>query len=298
MATLTTQELFSNSMLAVMSELKGGELKKFCEVKTQSGGESVTFNRLAKSTAVDGVTSMFGANAADGGNMIAYKATIGVISAQDKVSSIDMAKTTIDIKNGYVKSLGNAVNRGEDSKVIAKLAALTAKLAPAETIDPAVIKTECFGATITGYSAKADAVKIIAAIRKAHAYSKLTPDNHRGLALIISAADWAELSTCDYVINADYSAVFGGGTNGMPTTFYGAEVIVVDHDANIGGAKKISYLVPSNTVAFAEWEGSLRGDAEFFATDGLNWHLQASKSVGAVVTEAHVITRFTTDTVA
>ena len=236
---------------------------------------------------------MFDSGFADnGGNMLEIKATIAGISAQMKISELDMNKTGIDIKNGYVKSLGNAVLRREDSKVIAALAALSPKVTP--TKPTTAVGTECKGIQVADYSTDANAKKIIAEIRKAHAYAKLTPDNHRGLAFIISAEEWAQLSTCNYVLDMDYASVFGGGSNGEPSTFFGAEIIIVDHDTNIGGATKVSYLVPSNSVCFAEFEGSMSGTAEFFATDGRKWHLQAYKSVGVAVAESHVITKIST----
>lgn len=283
-------QLFSSALLAYMSELKGGKLKKFCEVQTAQGGESVTFNRMKKSTAVDGVASMYTADGGNAGDMVAIKVPIAYISAQDKIKEEDMNKTTIDIKNAYVKSLGNAVQNKEDGKVIEKLAALTAKATPAET--------ECKGAQITNYATESEVKKVIAQIRRTLALAKETPDNHRGVALVISSEDWADLSTSDYVLNNDYNAVFGGGVNGEPTTFYGAEVCIIDNDANVGGTNKVVYLVPSNAICFAEWEGSMRADAEFHATDGLRWHVQAVKSVGAGVAEPNAIVKFTTESVA
>ncbi|MGL5056833.1 MAG: phage capsid protein [Fusobacteriaceae bacterium] len=297
---LTKQELFSAAMLTYMSELNGGFLKKFAETMVQSNGESCTFNRLGESTAADGVTSLFGSGAGTGtnGDMVAIKATIAPISSSMKITEMDMNKTAIDIKSAYVKSLGNAINRKEDSKILAACKALSAKKAPTKPTNAAA-GTECRGVQAATYTADADVKKIIGAIRRAHAFSKLTPDNHKGLALAISPDNWADLSTSEYVLNNDYSAVFGGGTNGEPTTFYGAEVIIVEDTTNVGDATdNTSYLIPSNSICYAAWESSTRGDAIFYPTDSMRWHLQAYKSIGVAIAEPHVITKIVKTVVA
>lgn len=288
MANLTKEQLFSGAMMAYMSELKGGFLKKFCETKTATGGESVTFTRIKSSTANKGeVASMFEAGFnGTGGDMKPIKATITEVYAQDKIKESDMNKTSIDIKNAYVKSLGNAVMRKEDAEVIQTIVDANPVAGGTETAPNKV--------DIAGYTTDADVKKVIAQIRRALALAKHTPDNHRGVALVMSAMDWADLSTSDYVLNNDYSAVFGGGTNGEPTTFYGAEVIISEGDANVGGANHKAYIIPSNTVCFAEWEGSMRGDAVFVPTDGLRYHLQAVKSVGVALAEPAMITQLAT----
>lgn len=277
MATLTKQELFSGAMLSYMTELKGGKLKKFCETMTQEGGETITFNRLKKATAKDGVVTMFGAGAnADGGDMEAFKATIAPISAQMKITEMDMNKTKIDIKNGYVKSLGNAVSRKEDSSVISAVVAAVPKA------------THTIAA---GYKTEADIRVLISAIRQAQALAAETPDGHNGVALVMSPTNWADLSSSDFLINGDYLNAFGSSPDGSVKTFYGAEVCLID-DANIGDATNhTSLVIPSNTVCFGEWEGSQRGDAIFYPTDGMKWHLQAYKSIGTVVAEAASIFR-------
>lgn len=284
-------QLFVTAVLAYMSEITESPLKKFCEKQTAEGGESVTFNRIKPSQAQDGVATMYGTDPDDAGDMQPIKVTIDEISAQSKVKHSDMMKTKIDIKNTHVRSLGNATKLKEQGKIIAKIDALTASLKPTP------YSTQCKGVQITGYDSNADVKKVIAQIRKAKALAKMTPDNHQGVALVISSDDWATLSTSDYVLNQDYGAVFGGGTNGEPTTFYGAEVCIVDSETTVGGENKVSYLVPSNSVCFAEWEGSMRVDAEFHPTDAMRWHLQTYKSVGAEVAEAHVITKITTEVV-
>lgn len=274
MATLTVQQLFSSAMLALMAELKGGDLKKFCETKTQKGGESITFNRLGESSAAAGaVPSMYGDDfAGTGGDMKAFKAVIEEIYAQDKVKVSDLAKTTIDIKNGYVKSLGNAVNRKEDLTIIDKVEAAIG------------VKEE----VIADY--ETDIKKIVKAIRTAKAYASATPDNHTGVALVLTPENWAALSTSELAMSADYANVFGGGSNGEPSTFYGAEVILVKGLVN-------GLVIPSNTICFGEWEGSMEAIAEYNGTDGRAWHLQAVKSVGAVVAEPTMITKLTSGVV-
>lgn len=284
-------QLFVTSVLAYMSEIKPSPLKKFCEKQTAEGGESITFNRIKPSQAQDGVASMFTTDPNDAGDMVPIKVTIDEISAQSKVKHSDMMKTKIDVKNTHVMSLGNATQLKEQGKIIEKIAALTAKLKPTP------YSTECKGVQITGYESNADVKKVIAQIRKAKALAKMTPDGHQGIALVITSDDWSTLSTSDYVLSQDYGAVFGGGTNGEPTTFYGAEICIVDTETTVGGENQVAYIVPSNSVCFGEWEGSMRVDAIFQPTDAMRWHLQTYKSVGATVAEAHVITKLTKEVV-
>lgn len=291
MATVNYGQLFSTACLAYMSEIQASPLKKFCEKQTAQGGESITFNRIKPSTAVDGVATMYGTDPANAGDMVEIKVMIEEISAQNKIKHSDMMKTKIDIKSTHVRSLGNATELKEQGKIIAKVSALTAKAKPTP------YSTQCKGVQIGGYETNADVKKIIAQIRKAKALAKMTPDGHQGVALVITSDDWATLSTSDYVLNQDYNAVFGGGTNGEPTTFYGAEICLVDTETTIGGTNQVSYLVPSNTVCFGEWEGSLDVTAELHKTDAMRWHLQTYKSVGAGVAEAHCITKLTKEAI-
>lgn len=270
---LTKQELFSAAMLAFMTELKGGKLKKFCETMTQAGGEMATFNRLSKSSAVAGVASMFDTahTNANGGDMTAHKATIGYVSAQMKIKEEEMNKTNIDIKNSYVKSLGNAVSRKEDSAIIAGLMAG----APTDVTVTGMV----------GYDTEAAAKAVIMTIRKAQALAEETIDGYNGVALVMSPTDWSELSSSEYVLNQDYNSAFGTSPDGKVKTFFGAEVILMDDTAVGSATSKECYVIPSNVVCFAEWEGSQRGDAVFVPTDGLRWHLQAVKSIGVVAAE-------------
>lgn len=277
---LTKEQLFSGAMLANMTELGGGFLKKFCETKTATGGESVTFNRLGESVASDGVIpSMYGDSATpkQGGGMEAFVATIGEVVAQMKVKESDMNKTSVDIKSSYVKSLGNAVMRKEDAHIIDK-------------ISKAGVLTA--GDVAADISAEANVKVLVAQIRKAQALADYTPDGHKGVALVLTPTSFAELSTADVMLNSDYSQAFGGGYDGKPTTFFGAEVILIKPIATVM-VEGTGYIVPSNTVCFAEWEGSMAGDAVFVPTDGRQWHLQAYKSVGAVVAEKESIVKFT-----
>lgn len=283
-------KLFQTAVLAYMGELTESPLKKYCEKQTATGGESITFNRIKASSASDGIQSMYGADGQqNGGDMVPIEVIISQISAQQKIPDSDMKKTKIDVKNVYVRSLSNATKVKEVGKIVAAVGALTAKLTPNDS--------QCKGVQIGGVTAKADVQKIIGQIRKAKALAKMTPDGHTGVALVISSDDWAELSTSDYVLNADYGAVFGGGTNGEPTTFYGAEICIVDNDTNVGGENHKMYLVPSNTICFAEWENSIDVTAELHKTDGMKWHLQIVKSVGVKVAESKYIVKLTTEVI-
>lgn len=292
--TINKGKLFQTAVLAYMGELMESPLKKYCEKQTATGGESITFNRIKASSASDGIQSMYnGDGQQNGGDMVPIEVPISQISAQHKIPDSDMKKTKIDVKNVYVRSLSNATKVKEVGKIVAAIGALAAKAKP--TGD--TMMTQCKGVQIAGVTSAADVKKIIAQIRKAKALAKMTPDGHTGVALVISSDDWAEISTSEYVLNADYGAVFGGGTNGEPTTFYGAEVCIVDGDAKVGGENNVMYLVPSNTICFAEWENSIDVTAELHKTDGMKWHLQIVKSVGVKVAEGHHIIKITKEVI-
>ena len=289
MATLTKQQLFNNAIMAYMSECTGGKLKKFCEVMTQEGGESITFNRMKASTAGDGnLASMYNSDPADGGDMKEVKVNIAYIGEQQKIADADMKKTKIDIKNAYVKSLTNALLVKEDIQVIDAIIAKTPNASPVEgtNVNKVTITTD--------YANTATVKKVIKEIKKAQALASNTPDNHRGVALVMCAGDWADLATSDYVLNQDYAVQYGGGT-GEPDRFYGAEVIILpETSAKIGHSNHLAYLIPSNTVCWGEWEGSVKGFAEFHPTDKMSWHLQVVKSMGVAIAETTAITQFTT----
>lgn len=271
---LTTQELFNSSIMAFMAELEGGKLKKYCDTKTQKGGESITFNRMGESTSKDGLTSMYstGEYVGDGGEMKAIKVEIAEISSQEKIKESEMAKTTVDIKNTYVQSMSRAIVRKEDLKV---LNAIEADIANVNILN------------VTGYEADADVKAIIAQIRETKVYADFTPDDYTGTALVISAKNWAKLSTSEYVLNADYNAAFGGSADGSAKTFFGVEVIIINDALTVAD----SYLIPSNVICLAEWEGSLVADAIFHPTDMRRWHLQIVKSIAAKTAEPGQITK-------
>ena len=287
MATLTKQQLFSNAIMAYMSECTGGKLKKFCEVMTQEGGESITFNRMKASTAGDGnLASMYNTDPADGGDMAKVTVNIGYIAEQQKIGDDDMKKTKVDVKNAYVKSLTNALLVKEDMAIIDKIIAKTPQASPAEGVN-------CNKVLISTDYTKAESVKkVIKEIKKAQALAGNTPDNHRGVALVMCAGDWADLATSDYVLNQDYAVQYGGGT-GEPDRFYGAEVVILpETSAKLGHSNHLAYVIPSNCICFGELEGSVKGFAEFHATDAMRWHLQVVKSVGVEIAETTSITQF------
>ena len=289
MGTMTKQALFSRAVLAYMSEVKGGNLKRFCEVMTQAGGETITFNRIKPASGNGTLVSMYsGDTANDVGNMEEVKATIGYIGEQQKVKDEDMKKTTVDIKNVYVKSLSNGVARKEDDAIIDAIVAKTPTSGTSGGTKPDKV-------TITDYSSNASVKLIIKEIRKAQALAGVTPDNHRGVALVMCAKDWAELATSDYALNNDFAVVYGGGKTGEADRFFGAEVVLVTERQNkVGGTERFSYVIPSNTVCFGEWENSVRADAEFHPTDKMQWHLQVVKSVGVAIAEPASITQLHT----
>lgn len=274
MAVVTKEQLFSTALLSYMASLKGGKLKKFCEVMTQEGGESITFNRVKEATAKDGLVSMYdSAFTGNMGDMVQIVVPIAQVSSQDKIKEVDMNKTKLDIKNAYVKGMGNAVDLKTDEKVVSAIAAVDATLYKKGLV-AAEIDTQ---------------VKLLVSlIRRAKAYASNTVDNYTGIAMIINPEDWAQLSTSELVLNSDYEKAFGGGMNGEPETFYGAEVIIMK-----AVPTGTTYVVPSNTICFAEWENSNIADAVFVPTDERRYHVQAIKSVGVKVAEAPMIGKLT-----
>ena len=290
MATITKQDAFNNAIMAYMSELKGGALKKFCDVRTQEGGENIVFNRVKPSLTGNGrIESMYGQgqNPNDGGDMVEIKVPISYVGEQQKIKDEDMKKTTIDVKNVYVKSLGNAVMRREDMAIVDAIVGATPTAGGTEYSAPNKVQIT------TDFTKEASVKMVIKEIRRAQALASNTPDNHRGVALVMSPKDWADLSTSEYVLNQDYAVQYGGGADGTPDRFYGAEVVILPETASkVGHTNHLAYVIPSNTVCFGEWEGSVRGDAVFVPTDGMTWHLQAVKSIGVKLAEAHCITQF------
>ncbi len=274
---MTKQAIFATSLLAFMAESEGTALSEICEKLTQTGGETATFNRLTESTAVDGVASMFGSGSDTGGDMKEFKAKIDYFSAQQKIKKADMNKTKIDIRNGYVRSLGNAVDRKKDIVILTAIQAEDAKLrklgVATETID-------------------AQAKLLIGAITTAVASAEITPDGKQGVVLAMNKKDWGALSTSDYVLNSDYAKTFAGSANGM-NGFFGAKLLFIDFIPS-----GTQYVIPSNTNGFAEWEASNDATCEYHATDGMTYHAQAVKSGGAVCIEPDAITKFTSKPVA
>ena len=100
--------------------------------------------------------------------------------------------------------------------------------------------------------------------------------------------DWTGLSTSDYVLNSDYSKAFGGSEIGAGSTFFGAKVVFLPSVAS-----GTMYVIPSNAVGFAEWEGQNSAVAPYYETDGMRYHCQAVKSGGAICIEPSVITKVT-----
>lgn len=274
------QILFSNAILAKLTELEGVGLKSFAEKKTETGGEKAVFYRVSKSTAVDGVATMYGADPTNAGDLSSYEAPIAYISSQQKIKQEDMNKTKLDIKTPFVNSMGRAVVNKEDNKILSAI----------KTAEGSLNKA---GATGEEIDTLPQIRALIMAVRTAHAKAQLTPDGKKGVAMVISLDAYSKLSASDVFINGDYKDAFGGGTGDLPLTFYGAEILI---SSEIPTATTISdeniYIIPSNTVGWAEWEGSIDTTAEFHKTDGMRWHLQVVKSVGTVVIEPESITQF------
>lgn len=272
--TNTIQQNFSTAVLSTMDQLKPNGLKTFGEKRTQSGGEKITFYRYKGGKAKDGVPTMYGTDPADGPDFFKFEAPISYVSAQDKIKKEDMEKTKLDIKSPIVKSITNAVLKKEDEKIINAIKAKDSELntSGSATLDPASL--DCARA-------------LLAEIRDCYVSADLTPDGKKGVAIVMNREDYKRFSTSDAFINGDYKDAIKGGDGVLPLTLKGAELFISDLVES-----GTSYIIPSNTFGYAEWEGSVMPTAEFHPTDALRWHLQVVKSVGCVIIEPNYITKF------
>lgn len=273
--TDTVQQLFNTAALACMDQLKPSGLKTFGERRTQNGGESMTFYRYKGGKAKDGVPSMFGSSfEGDGPDFSKYVATIQIVSSQDKVSWEQMEKTKLDLKNPIVKQLTNAVLKKEDEKIIAKIKEKDASLneVGSEELDPATLEA---------------ARLLLAEIRDCYVSAEMTPDGKKGVAIVMNREDYKRFSTSDAFIHGDYKDAITGGDGVLPLSMKGAEIFISEL-VESGTA----YIIPSNTFGYAEWEGSVKPFAKFYEDDGMQWHLQITKSTGSVIIEPSFITKF------
>ncbi|MBR8748701.1 hypothetical protein IX317_000360 [Fusobacterium sp. DD29] len=272
--TNTRQQIFATSVLMAMDQLKAAGLKKFAERGNAKGGESYTFYRKKKSTAQDGIPSMYGSStSSNGGDFDKFTAPIAFISSQDKLSEEDMNKTKLDLKSPIVASMTNAVLQKEDEKIVNAIVAKDGSLTKIGTSTKAITDMDNIRA-------------LIAAVRRAHVWAKCGLDQKKGVALVMSEDDYTDLSTSDVFINGDYKDAFGGGTGDLPLTFYGAEIVITEQ-----ATKGTLYVVPSYTFGFASWENSVGTDTVFVPTDGRKWHLQVYESCGVVIIEPTKITK-------
>lgn len=272
MGTTTKQQLFAKVMKAYLAENKGGFLREFCEVADATGGETYTFTRIKEATAVDGLTSMFSGSTDNTGNMEDKKATIAYISAMKKLPKADMDKTSIDIKGGLIKSLGNAVDRLEDKK----------------------ITSACTGTTdieIGSKSMEEIARRIVGEIAGTLAMAEVSTEGKVGVALVINKKDWAKLARTDYVLNSDYGKAFGGHIAGMGGNFFGAKVVPANDSTTVPEGTVL--IIPSGSIGLAEWKGSNTATADYYATDGMSYHLQAVRAIGVVALDPAAIVKCT-----
>lgn len=270
MGVLTQQEKFAKVMTGYLSESKGGFLREFCEVVDATGGESYTFTKVKEATAVDGLTSMFTGVTDNTGDMEDKKATIQYISAMKKLPKSDMDKTSIDIKGGLIKSLGNGVDRLEDKKIVAS----------------------CVGVTEVNIGSKPMeeiAKRIVGEIATTLATAEVATSGKVGVALVINKSDWGKIARTDYVLNSDYGKAFGGTIVGMGGNFFGAKVVPADKSVPAGTV----YIIPSGSIGLAEWKGSNSATAQYFPTDGMSYHLQAVRAIGAVALDPEAIVKCT-----
>lgn len=275
--TSTVQQQFTSAILMAIDKMKENGLKRLGERATVKGADSHTFNRKKKASYKKTVKSMFGDNGAkgDGGDFAHFKCSPERIISQEKLSKDEMNKTKIDIKTSYVQAMTTAVAVGEDEIIIDKIKNGSLTLTggkSTKTIDDIENVKE-----------------LIKATRRAHVWAKQVPDAHKGVGIVIHPDDYIVLSTSDIFINGDYQAAFRGGTGDVPVTFYGAEIFISDLVD-----KGTTYVIPAYTFGYAEWENSLETVAEYHATDAMMWHLQVTKTGGAVLIEPDKIAKITT----
>lgn len=273
MAVLTTQQKYSIALKAFLNESEGGVFRKYCEYDTVKGAETYSFNRVEASSAQAGTVDLFSNAGDNAGDVKEYAVTLEPITSGQKVSKQQLMKTELDVKSKWVKSMGNAVLLKEDLKVIE---AINAKETSLNKID----------ITTGGLGTKANVAKIVGEVNGAKALINNTVADKAGIAMAMSVKTWKVLSQSDYVLNADYDKAFGG--DGKGTFFFGAEVLISD----AVGDKDI-YIMPSGTVGLAENPDGREGDATYYASNDMSWHLVSSETIGAVCIDPANITKVT-----
>lgn len=293
----TIQQLFDSALVGFMAETKPVQAKRVCHIKTQKGGDKATFYFMEKSSAEDAnaeldVPSMFGENSKENAGMTRkLEVSIGMIYYQDKVKDTEIQKTTIDFKSAFVVSMGNGLLRKEDKKVIDAIeSAINGDgYYDGTEGDSTKQKPVELDLTNTGSIAtEANMKRLFAHIRKATALASMTtsPERYKGVLVFMNSNNWAEMSTSEFLLNSDYSNAIKDGSKETPTTILGAELMVMDDLADTA-----IYVVPSGTLCWFEWENSMKTVAQYFATDNMRWHLQATKSVGCKVCDGARITK-------
>lgn len=267
---------FSLSLGLYLDEVNGGILRDLAEYAEVRGADTYSFARAKKATAQDGTVDLFGSNLDSingAGDVDYFSATLAPITSGQLVPKHNLMKTKLDVKNTWVKQMGNAVNVKEDEKIVNAIAGATAGLTKS---------------TITGtLDAEANAKKVIGLVNGRISRAKMSTAGIKGIGLVISQNRWDELSRSEYVLNQDYNKSFGGSKDG-DTTFFGAKVYITDSATD----NKI-YIVPSMSFGLVENPEGREGDATYYAGKNMSYMLVASKTVGATVIDKSAIVEIT-----
>ena len=271
MATISTEKKYSMALKAFLKESKGGVLRKYCEYASVKGASTYDFARVEGSTSADGTVDLFASNGDNAGDVKTYEATLEPISSGQKVKKEDLNKTELDVKSKWIKSMGNAVLLREDLKIISAIKAKDVELKKLDL-------------SASGLATKTNVAKLIGRINGAKALINGTISDVSGVAVAMTVDAWQTLSESDYVLNADYDKAFGG--EGKGTYFFGAEVLISDAvgDDDI-------FIIPSGTCGLAENPDGREGDATYYASNGMSYHLISSETIGAVCIDPANITR-------
>ena len=258
------QQQFSNTMLTLLREGKGGKLVEFTESDKNVEGETYYFYRMDASTTSSDIDIFAAGYTGTAGDTMRIPVVPVFTYSHDFKKEKDLKTTKIDVKSAYMKSFKNAVEFKEDQLIIAAIdgAATTAR-----------------GAAATGLAEQFD--DLVKSIAYAQALVKDNGEHGTNVAVAMNPIDYAELFAADKFASSDFFKISDVGT-----TLAGGKLIPTE--AVPSGT---TYIIPKNTVCFASWKG---GDKAVMAyVEGKDGYaIWARKSVGAAVAEPSSIIKF------
>lgn len=272
-AQIPVEKAFTLALGQYLDEAKGGILRELAEYAEVKGAGTYSFARASKSTAVDGTIDLFAGNGDNAGDVKYVEVTLAPISSGQLVQKHNLMKTKLDVKNTWVRQMGNAVGIKEDEAIVAKVVAKTGELTKL---------------TITGaLDVEANAKKVIGAVNGRLSRAKMSTAGIKAVGLVLSQKRWDELSMTDYVLNQDFTKSFNGSKDG-DGMFFGAKVFITE---SVGDDKM--YVIPSMSFGLAENPDGREGSAEYYAGKNMSYALVASETIGTDVLDPKAIVEIT-----